>query len=203
MATQRGQVTVPQLVTNITDQQAEAFGLDYLRRAKLHRKSNSRYFVDKLPHNWSNILFIRRILPQAKFIDIRRSAMDCCFSNFTQSFSSAHASSFALEDIARCYGDYVRMMTHLSEVAPGMTCHVAYDQLVEKAEAELKKIVGYLELDWDASMLEFHKLGRVVRTPSSEQVRRPLNRDGMGIWTPYSAWLGPLREALGDLAEID
>ncbi len=203
MATRRGQVTVPQLVANITDQQAEAFGQDYVSRTKLHRKSNSRYFIDKLPQNWSNILFIRRILPQAKFIDIRRSAMDCCFSNFTQSFSSAHASSFALEDIARCYVDYVRMMQHLSQVAPGMIYHVAYDQLVENAEAELQRIVGYLELDWNASMLDFHKLGRVVRTPSSEQVRRPLNRDGMGIWTPYSQWLGPLREALGELGEID
>src|SRR5690606_41694925 len=66
-----------------------------------------------------SILFIRRILPQARFIDIRRDPMDCCFSNFTQSFSSAHASSFALRDIGQCYVDYVRLMTHLDGVAPG------------------------------------------------------------------------------------
>ena len=49
--------------------------------------------------------------------------------------------------------------------------------------------------------MQFHKLDRVVRTPSSEQVRRPLNRDGMEVWRPYSQWLGPLREALGPLAD--
>src|SRR3546814_19461598 len=55
---------------------AAARGQDYLRRVRAHRKTDKRYFVDKLPHNWSNILFLRKILPQAKFLDIRRPAMD-------------------------------------------------------------------------------------------------------------------------------
>jgi tetratricopeptide (TPR) repeat protein len=201
LATRRGQVTVPQLIANMDDRQAEALGADYLRRAKLHRKTDKRFFVDKLPHNWSNILFIRRILPQAKFIDIRRPAMDCCFSNFTQSFSTAHASSFVLEDIGRCYVDYVRYMRHLDKIAPYMVHHVAYDRLIEDAEDELKSILAYLDLSWDAAMLDFHKSDRVVRTPSSEQVRRPLNRDGVDIWKPYSQWLDPLRNTLGVLAD--
>lgn len=199
LATRRGQVTVPQLIAGLDDQQADKLGSDYLDRVKLHRKTDSRYFVDKLPHNWSNVLFIRRILPQARFIDIRRPAMDCCFSNFTQSFSSAHASSFVLEDIARCYSDYVRLMQHLSTVAPGIVHHIAYDRLITDAEQELKGALAYLGLPWDQKMLDFHKLDRVVRTPSSEQVRRPLNRDGMDTWKPYSAWLDPLRETLGPL----
>jgi tetratricopeptide (TPR) repeat protein len=84
-ATKHGKVTVPQLIKNMNDRQASALGDEYLRRARLHRKTDRPYFIDKLPHNWSNVLFIRRILPQARFIDIRRAAMDCCFSNFTQS----------------------------------------------------------------------------------------------------------------------
>lgn len=202
MATRRGQISVPQLVTNMNDAQANALGADYVRRAKLHRKTERPFFIDKLPHNWSNILFIQRILPQARFIDIRRSAMDCCFSNFTQSFSSAHASSFVLEDIGQCYVDYVRLMRHLSNVAPRMVHHVAYDRLVDDAESELKPALDYLGLQWDPAMLDFHKLGRVVRTPSSEQVRRPLNRDGMNVWAPYGQFLDPLRKTLGSLADV-
>ena len=195
-ATRHGKVTVPQLIKNMNDRQANALGDEYLRRARLHRKADRPYFIDKLPHNWSNVLFIKRILPHARFIDIRRAAMDCCFSNFTQSFSSAHASSFVLEDVARCYVDYVRFMRHVSIKVPGMMHHVEYERLIENAENELKAILEYLELGWDPSMLDFHKLGRVVRTPSSEQVRRPLNRDGMDIWLPYSEWLEPLRKTL-------
>lgn len=201
MATRRGRVTVPQLIAGLSPEQAAAMGRDYLRRAGWHRKTGKRLFVDKLPHNWSNILFIRRILPQARFIDIRRHPMDCCFSNFTQSFSSAHASSFALRDIGQCYVDYVRLMTHLDAVAPGMVHHVKYERLVEDPEREVRAALDYLGLDWDPAVLEFHKLDRVVRTPSSEQVRRPLNRDGIEIWRPYAEWLGPLRETLGPLAD--
>lgn len=200
MATRRGRVTVPQLIAGLQPEQAAAMGADYLARAALHRRTDAPFFIDKLPHNWSNILFLRRILPQAKFLDIRRPAMDCCFSNFTQSFSRAHAASFRLEDIGQCYVDYVRLMTHLDRVAPGMVHHIDYAALVDDPEPQLRAALAHLGLDWDAAILEFHKLDRVVRTPSSEQVRRPLNRDGMEVWRPYAEWLGPLRDALGPLA---
>lgn len=200
MATRRGRATVPQLIAGLSQESASAMGRDYLRRAAWHRKTDKRLFVDKLPHNWSNILFIRRILPQARFIDIRRDPMDCCFSNFSQSFSSAHASSFALRDIGQCYVDYVRTMTHLDRVAPGLVDHVVYEDLVEQPEPQVRRLLESLGLPWDPAVLEFHRLDRVVRTPSSEQVRRPLNREGMGIWKPYAEWLAPLRESLGDLA---
>jgi tetratricopeptide (TPR) repeat protein len=201
MATRRGRATVPQLIAGLSREHAEAMGRDYLRRAAWHRKTDKRVFIDKLPHNWSNVLFIRRILPQARFIDIRRDPMDCCFSNFTQSFSSAHAASFALRDIGQCYVDYVRLMTHLDGVAPGLVHHVDYERLVESPESEIRETLEYLGLTWEPAVLDFHRLDRVVRTPSSEQVRRPLNRDGMEIWQPYAEWLGPLRETLGPLAE--
>lgn len=200
-ATRRGRITVPQAIAGISDRDAAALGADYTRRAAVHRRTDRAWFVDKLPQNWSNVLFIRRILPQARFLDIRRPAMDCCFSNFTQSFTSAHASSFALRDVGQCYVDYVRAMEHFDRIAPGLIAHVDYSHLVEDPRSQLEPALAYLGLAWDDAVLGFHQLDRVVRTPSSEQVRRPLNRDGMEIWKPYSRWLDPLREVLGDLAE--
>lgn len=194
-------LSVPEAIAAMTDQQASMLGQDYLARARLHRKTDRPYFIDKLPQNWSNVLFIRRILPQARFIDIRRPAMDCCFSNFSQSFTAAHASSFALKDIGQCYADYVRLMRHFDQAAPGMIHHVSYTALVEDPEPTLRPVLGYLGLDWDETIRSFHQLDRVVRTPSSEQVRRPLNRDGMEVWRPYAQWLDPLKQVLGDLAE--
>src|SRR3546814_11778372 len=119
MATRRGPVTVPQLIAGLHPDQAAAMGQDYLRRVRAHRKTDKRYFVDKLPHNWSNILFLRKILPQAKFLNIRRPAMDFCFSNFTQSFSRAHPPSFALEPLGHFYVYSVRLITHPHLVPPG------------------------------------------------------------------------------------
>jgi hypothetical protein len=39
-----------------------------------------------------------------------------------------------------------------------------------------------------------------VATPSSEQVRRPINRDSIGSARPYREWLGPMIEELAELA---
>lgn len=137
ITSRRGKVSVPEAIASLTDEQASLLGQDYLGRARLYRKTDRPYFIDKLPQNWSNILFIRRILPQARFIDIRRAAMDCCFSNFSQSFTSAHASSFALEDIGQCYVDYVRLMRHFDAVSPGMIHHVSYSALVDDPETAM------------------------------------------------------------------
>ncbi len=198
--TKRGRVTVPQVVQRLSADEKRELGDEYLRRAALHRQSDTGFFLDKLPHNWSNTVFIRQILPQAKFIDIRRSPMDCCFSNFIQSFSRAHAASFALEDIGRCYVDYVRLMDHLDGAAPGLVHRVRYEELIEEPERELRSIFDYLGLPWDDACLRFYESRRNVRTPSAEQVRQPLNRKGVGAWRPYSEWLDPLRQALGPLA---
>ncbi|WP_324261260.1 sulfotransferase [Altererythrobacter sp. H2] len=201
ISTRRGPVSVPQAIASLSDEQAAMLGQDYLARARLHRKTDRPFFIDKLPQNWSNVLFIRRILPQARFIDIRRPAMDCCFSNFSLSFTTAHAASFALRDVGQTYVDYVRLMAHFDQVAPGMIHHVSYRALVDDQEATLRPALEYLGLEWDEAIRDFHTLDRVVRTPSSEQVRRPINRDGMEIWRPYAQWLDPLREVLGELAD--
>jgi cytochrome c-type biogenesis protein CcmH/NrfG len=200
-AMRRGVTSVPEVISLLSPADRTAFGREYLRRATLHRKSGVARFTDKLPHNWSNIIFIRQILPNARFIDIRRNALDCCFSNFTQSFSRAHASSFALTDIGQCYVDYVRYMGHLDDAAPGMAHHVSYERLIDHPEAELRSIIDYLGLEWNDAPLNFHQNDRVVRTPSAEQVRRPLNREGVDVWKPYAQWLGPLRKVLGPLAD--
>ena len=198
--TRRGPVKVPELVAKMIPDEAAAYGEDYLERASLHWNGRPRYFIDKMPMNWSDVPFIRRVLPQARFIEIRRDAMDCCFSNFIHYFSRAHASSFSLRDIGRSYVDYARMLDHIRAVAPDLICHVVYEDLVEQPERELRRVLNYLDLPWDESLLRFYESDRTVRTPSAEQVRRPLNRSGIGGWKPYEEWLGPLREALGPVA---
>ena len=93
-----------------------------------------------------------------------------------------------------------RLMDHLDKVAPGLVHRVSYERLIEEPEAELRAIFAYLGVEWDEAALNFHQLDRVVRTPSAEQVRRPLNREGVDAWKPYEQWLGPLRDVLGPLA---
>lgn len=195
-ATMRERATVPQAVAQLSPEDRRRLGEEYLRRALLHRQTDKPYFTDKLPHNWNNVIFIRHILPSARFVDIRRDPVDCCFANFSHSFTRAHSSSFALEHIGRAYVDYVRLMDHLGRAAPGMVHHMRYEQLIDEPERELSAALAYLGLPWDEACLRFYESKRTVRTPSAEQVRRPLNREGVGAWKPYKQWLGPLFDAL-------
>lgn len=203
MHMRREPVTVPEYIARLSDEEKRSLGAEYLRRAAMHRRTNARFFIDKMPSNWSDLLFIRQILPQARFIEIRRGAMDCCFSNYVHHFGSTHAASFDLVNQARACVDYTRLMDHLNAVAPGSLCSIRYEALVEHPKSELRRALDYLGLDWSDDLLSFYKSERTVRTPSAEQVRRPLNRSGIGRWRNYAQWLAPLREALGPLAAID
>jgi len=199
--TRRRPVTVPQMVMEMAPEEARAYGQDYMHRASLHWSGRPRYFVDKMPMNWSEVPFIWKILPQARFIEIRRNAMDCCFSNYMHYFSRAHSSSFSLRAIGSAYVDKVRMMDHLRSVAPGLVHFIRYEELIENPEPVLRGALDHLGLEWDPALLKFYESDRIVRTPSVEQVQQPLNRKGVGTWKPYAQWLGPLREALGSLAD--
>lgn len=200
-ATRAGIRAVPEAVATMSNSDAKGMGEEYLRRVAAHRRTDARWFVDKMPHNWSNALLLRRILPNAHIVDIRRDAMTCCWSNFSHSFSQAHASSFTLEGIGQAYVDYVRLMEHLDRVAPGWIAHVAYDELIEQPEPVLRALFEQLGITFDEAVLRFYESKREVRTPSAEQVRKPLNREGVGTWKPYERWLSPLKAALGDLAK--
>lgn len=176
-------------------------GAEFLERTRIQRKTDKPFYIDKLPNNWGYLGFIALILPNAKIIDARRHPLDCCFSNFRQHFAKGQAFAYDLSHIGRYYADYVRAMAHYDQVLPGRVHRVIHEQLLDDPEGEVRRLLDYLGLPFEEACLQFHTNTRAVRTASSEQVRRPINRDGVGQWRPYETWLGPLKAALGDLVD--
>lgn len=174
-----------------------ALGQDYIEATRIQRREDKPLFIDKLPNNWLNSGFIHLILPNARIIDARRHPLDCCFSNFRQHFARGQGFSYGLDDMGRYYSDYVRLMAHFDAVMPGRVHRVIHEQLLDDPEGEVRRLLDALDLPFEQACLDFHNSGRAVRTASSEQVRRPINRDGVGQWRPYAAMLEPLRTALG------
>ena len=136
-------------------------------------------------------------MPNAKIIDARRAPLDCCFSNFRQHFAKGQAFSYGLGDVGAYYRDYVRLMAHIDAVQPGRVHRVIHETLLDDPEAEVRAMLAFLDQPFEEACLSFHANARAVRTASSEQVRRPINRDGVGQWQPYEKWLDPLKDALG------
>ena len=176
-----------------------ALGEHYLETTRIQRREGKPHFIDKLPNNWLHAGFIELILPNATIIDARRHPLDCCFSNFRQHFARGQGFSYALDDIGAYYADYVRLMAHFDAIMPGRVIRVIHEALLDDPEAEVHRLLAAIGLPFEEACLDFHKSDRAVRTASSEQVRRPINRDGQGQWRAYEVWLDPLKDALGDV----
>jgi len=163
----------------------------------VQRKSGRPFFVDKMPNNFHHIGLIQLILPRARIIDARRHPLGAGFSAFKQHFAHGHAFSYDLTDLGRYYRDYVALMAHFDAVLPGRIHRVIYEDLVEDTEREVLRLLEYCRLPFEAGCLKFYENQRAVRTVSSEQVRRPIFREGLEHWRAYEPWLEPLQAALG------
>ena len=195
-----GDTHYPGVLADLTAEQCREFGEAYIRDTRVYRKDGKPFFIDKMPNNFRNIALIHLILPNATIIDARRDAMDCCFSNFKQLYANGHPFSYDLEDIGRYYRAYIELMDHLDRVLPGRVLRVQHEDVLADLEGSVRRILDHCGLPFDAACVEFHRNERRVHTASAEQVRRPINRDGVDQWRPYEPWLGPLKEALGPLA---
>jgi Tfp pilus assembly protein PilF len=191
----------PAAVLELTLQQREELGREYLKRAGVQRRTERPFFIDKLPNNWLFVPFIQLILPKAKIIDARRHPLACCFSNFRQHFARGQAFTYELGSVGRYYADYVRLMAHVDAVLPGRVHRVIYERTVEDTEIEVRALLAHLGLEFEPACLEFYRTERAVRTASSEQVRRPIYREATDEWRPYECHLEPLKTALGSVLD--
>lgn len=179
--------------------QLRALGERYLAETRDMRKTDAPFFIDKMPNNCMYVGLIHLILPNAVIIDARRHPLACCFSCFKQHFARGQWFTYGLEDLGRYYRDYVELMAHFDEVLPARVARVYYERLIDDTEAEIRRLLGHCRLPFHADCLRFYENERAVRTASSEQVRRPIFRDGVDQWRHYEPWLGPLETALGDV----
>jgi len=191
----------PRSLVMLTPEQLRKFGADFLAHTRIYRSANpAPFFIDKMPNNFRHLGLIHLILPNARIIDARREPLACCFSNFKQLFASGQEFTYSLEDIGRYYRSYVALMRHWDEVLPGRILRVQHEDVVDDLEGNVRRLLEFCGLEFEPACLEFYKTQRSVRTASSEQVRRPIFKEGLDQWRHFDPWLGPLREALGDLA---
>ena len=121
-----------------------------------------------------------------------------CFSAFKQLFAEGQEFTYSLADVGKYYRDYLQLMDHWDDVLPGFVLRVSNEEVVENLELQVRRILEFCKLPFETSCLEFYRTQRNIRTPSSEQVRQPVNRSGLDYWRNYEPWLAPLKDSLGD-----
>ena len=190
----------PEVLADLSAEGVRELGESYLSTTEVQRRGKP-FFIDKMPNNFQHIGLIHLILPNAKIIDARRHPMAGCFSCFKQLFARGQTFTYDLTDLGRYYRDYVRLMDHWDEVLPGRVHRVQYEDMVGDTETRIRAVLAYCGLEFEEQCLRFYETDRAIRTPSAEQVRRPVYKEGLEHWRNYEAHLGPLRKALGPVLE--
>ena len=189
----------PEALQRLTAADARALGERFLAETRIYRRLGRPFFVDKMPNNFWHIGLIQLMLPRSTIIDVRREPMACCFSNLKQLFGTTNQEfTYGVDDIARHYRTYLELMRHWDDVLPGRVLRVQYEDVVEDLEGSVQRMLEHCALPFEPACLAFHETRRSVRTPSSEQVRQPIGREGLEQWRHYASWLGPLQDRLGD-----
>src|SRR5579859_7067279 len=187
----------PAALAEMTREDFRRLGERYLAETQVYR-TNKPFFVDKMPNNFRHIGLIHLMLPNATIIDARREPMACCFSNLKQLFAQGQEFTYSAPDIARYYRTYLELMEHWDAVLPGRILRVHHEDVVDDLEGSVQRMLDHCGLPFEPACIAFHKTRRSVRTPSSEQVRQPIFREGLDQWKTYEPWLRPLEDALGD-----
>jgi len=156
----------------------------------------SKLVIDKLPLNITNIGLINLVFPEAKVIVALRDPRDCCLSCFMQEFklNSAMIHFLSLERAVHFYTQVMGAWLHFRNIVTLSHITVRYEDTVQNLEFEAKRLIEYLDLDWEPGVLQFHQRAsqRVISTPSYAAVTEPVHTRAIGRWKNYQEQFDPL-----------
>jgi tetratricopeptide (TPR) repeat protein len=162
---------------------------------------NAVRVIDKLPGNLYWLGHLRIMLPNARFIVCRRDPRDTGLSCYFNNFVAGHEWSNDLHDIAAQIREADRILAHWRSVLPGPFTEIHYESLVGDLERESRRLIEFLDLDWDPACLAFDRAERAVTTASVWQVRQTLYDRSIGRWRDYRRHLAPLFDGLKGLVQ--
>lgn len=170
-------------------------GREYLQLTATWR-SRRPVATDKLPDNWQWVGAIRAMLPGARIIDCRRELLETSWSCFKQLFGPGLAAySYDFESLAAYAATCELEGVRWAAAAPDRFRIQHYEALVAEPETQIRELLAFCGLPFDAACLRFQDADRAIRTPSALQVRQPMQRVSRPA-AAYGALLDPLRAAL-------
>lgn len=175
---------------------------DYFRfvEAFLRQPIGDRMLLDKNPALTVLIPAVARLFPEAKFLIALRDPRDVCLSCFMQPLAPNPVSSayLTLEGTVQQYLSVMGFWCVLRPRIQNPFLEVRYEDLVQNLETVARRVLEFLGVDWDGSVLRFHEHARnkLVRSPSYAEVSKPITNHAVGRWQHYRRYLEPHLGAL-------
>ena len=172
-----------------------AIANDHLDRLAVFAPKAVSRVIDKQPLNFWHLGLVALMFPNARVIHCTRDIRDNGLSIFSENFNPEQSWATDLGDIVHYWRGYRRLMRHWGDATAIHCMESPYENLVTDLEGQSRRLLDFLDLPWESSVLRFHEQGRAVQTPSRWQVRRPLYSSSNGRWRVYEPHLGPLTAA--------
>ena len=175
--------------TPVTFKALKDFRNTYLEQ--LSQLSKGRQFViDKMPSNFLHIGLLLKTFPEAKIIHVKRDPAATCWSNFKTYFSvQGLGYSYNLEDTVMFFKMYTELMKIWGDLFPSNIYNLDYEALTVSQEDETRRLLEYLELDWEVQCLSPHANRREINTASQLQVREKIYTGSSKAWLNYQPYL--------------
>ena len=147
----------------------------YNNLIKLHN-FKSEIITDKAPQNFLWIGFIKIFFPGSKIIHCSRNPKDTCLSIFKNYFSSKTMYwAYDQKSIAEYYVLYSNLMDFWKSKFKDDIYEASYEKIVNSPEKEVKKMISFCGLEWEAECLNFYKNKKTpVQTVSISQASKPI-----------------------------
>ncbi|WP_323846793.1 tetratricopeptide repeat-containing sulfotransferase family protein [Microbulbifer magnicolonia] len=187
----------PHVLAERQIQYFEQIGGEYLNFLE-KRFPSGMLVTDKRPDNFLHVGLIKSVLPKARFIWTRRGLLDNCLSVYFQQLGGEMNYSVDLDSIGHYYTQQVRLMRHWKSLFPDSVFEFSYEQLVANSEVEVRRLLEFLELPWEAACLDFSSRVNYVKTASIWQVRESIHQKSAARHKCYEPYLKVLEKYLSD-----
>lgn len=195
--TRQRRANFPHWVAELTPQEWQRLGSEYLVRTARWRERKPR-FTDKNLLNWMFAGAILTMLPAAHVVIVHRDPVETCLGCYRQWFNGDAGVAYDLDEIADFYIDFWQLTRFWLKEYPDRVFDLEYETLVAEPEPTIRRLLDFCGLPFDPACLEFHRTERtVLSAPSAAQVRQPLRRDTARA-DRYGDKLDGLRKRLKD-----
>lgn len=155
--------------------------------------------IEKLPLNYLYAGLIGAAFPNASLIWVRRDPLDTCFAMYRTLFGAGYPFSYDLDDLARYYASYERLMHHWQTVMPKRMIQVEYEKLVSSPVEVGEGLAEQCGLSWSDEAIDLSRNAAPSLTASAAQIRSGIYSTSAGLWAQYRNELKPLAAKLAAL----
>lgn len=164
----------------------------------LEKVSNNKLIVtDKMPQNFRYLGLISSAFPEAKIVHVKRHPGATCWANYKSFFpTSGLGYCYDLDDISSYYSLYKDLMEFWEEAFGERMYHLDYELLTKNQDNETRRLINYLDLEWEDECLTPENNKRFVETASNAQVRESVYLGSSQKWQKFKPFLNGIFDHL-------